>query len=44
MIFPKPTNNVEYYQIKTNKLLGLDRKSQIKRSNNLDFGFVNDTY
>ena len=33
MICPKQTNDVKYWQIKTNTLAGLDRKCQIKMNN-----------
>ena len=35
MIRPKKFNNVKYWQIKTNKLFGLDRQSRIKTNNYL---------
>ena len=44
MIRHKNINNVEYCQIKTITLFGLDRKSQIKINNHLAFLFFNVKY
>ena len=41
MICQNKSNNVEYLRIKTNKLFGLDPKSQFKMNNYLFFLFVN---
>ena len=41
MIRPKKLNNVEYWQIKSNKLFDLDQKSRIKTNSYSFLLFVN---